>query len=281
MTDTIVADYIIDKIDDNRTFVILTLHNEDGVIQASVKDNIDILLRVYKINDTVTCKTKERGKGVHEVIAITKSEKEVKGFDVNEWIDRFNVLKESIIDTDYKIVLDALFDEAVLEEFFNQPAARSNHHANTHGLLKHTVEVAEIADYLFKFSTKGDRNLLITGALMHDVGKMAAYEHDGKETQNTSVGLFIGHLPLSALFLSKIIPENVSNEKMEKLYHVILAHHGKKEWGSPVEPSTIEAEIVHLADLASCNIDGINRLKADKDGWTTKDNMFRRSFFVE
>lgn len=133
------------------------------------------------------------------------------------------------------------------------PASLGNHHAALGGLLKHTVEVGLIARQMAK--TCGARwDLLLAGVLLHDIGKLDAYRWDGL-FEMTEAGSLLGHVVLGSLMLDRRLDEEeepvTSEEERLLLQHLVLSHHGELEFGSPIRPMTLEAEVLHYADSAS------------------------------
>jgi 3'-5' exoribonuclease len=126
------------------------------------------------------------------------------------------------------------------------------HHAYPGGLVVHTAEVLENALRMANSEANqhADQNVITTAVVFHDVMKIADSDSEGKKTEYTKL---IYHIAGSCIkFACWADDINLQEELVTKISHAILAHHGRKEWGSPVEPETIEALIVHQADLLSC-----------------------------
>lgn len=151
-------------------------------------------------------------------------------------------------------------DDAFRERFERWPGSTRGHHARIGGLLRHVAEVAAIARTIAgTMKAPGgpiaDRDLAVAGALLHDVGKVEAYSIGPAGFDTTTAGHLIGHVVLGVLMLNERVgaaAEPVcSNEQLLEIQHLILSHHGTLEFGSPVRPMTIEADIIHWADEAS------------------------------
>jgi len=158
---------------------------------------------------------------------------------------------ESIESPPLAELMGAFFeDPEFMEGFKISAAARNVHHVYQGGLLEHTLNVTKLALATYDIYGKDlDRDVLVAGAILHDVGKVR--ELDSRiEIGYTKEGYLIGHLALGSNMLREKIagihdfPEDLAME----LDHIILSHHGEKEWGSPVVPMTPEAMIVHGAD---------------------------------
>ena len=151
-------------------------------------------------------------------------------------------------------VVSLFYDDDDFRRRYEQcPASLRRHHAAIGGLLKHTTEVAAIARTIARASG-ADQELVLAGVLLHDIGKLESYSWRGL-FEYTHVGSLVGHVVLGALMFDRRLrqePEPPCTEaEREILLHLILAHHGRMEWGSPVSPLTLEAEVLHWADNAS------------------------------
>jgi 3'-5' exoribonuclease len=169
---------------------------------------------------------------------------------------RFDAVIDSVRDTRLKALLENIFCDADFRAKFNvSPAAQNLHHACKHGLLQHTLEVSELADAIARLQQNWgyqgvSRDLVVTGALLHDIGKVYELKQDGASTEYTRSGTLIGHITIGfqmIIMKSRDIP-GFSVNLRDALTHIILAHHGKGEFGSPVTPKMREAQIVSAAD---------------------------------
>lgn len=168
-------------------------------------------------------------------------------------------------------VLDLFFaDEEFRLRFERAPGSISRHHARLGGLLLHTAEVMEIARTAAKAS-RASVDLVTAGALLHDIGKVDSYEITAGGFRYTPCGRLLGHIVLGTLMLERRaakVGEPVCSEgQMLELQHLILAHHGQLEFGSPVEPMTLEAELLHWADEASAKANDMSEALDDGDSF--------------
>jgi 3'-5' exoribonuclease len=148
--------------------------------------------------------------------------------------------------------LDQVFSGERLALFQVAPAAISHHHAYVHGLLEHTVAVAEcalaLAEVHIARGVAVDRNVVVAGALLHDLGKIEAYALNPTPDM-TVEGVFIDHIALGYATFSKLADQyGLPADIKAILGHIILSHHGQKEFGSPVLPASAEALIVAASD---------------------------------
>ena len=199
--------------------------------------------------------------------------------DVPEHVlrERFARLRGTLGRTDLLMVLDAVLDDVGFDAFFRAPAASHNHHNYVHGLVRHTLEVAEGADALLGvLHFPGvDRDVLLTGALLHDVGKVEGYDFDGVPIQRSRLDYLQSHITRGLAIVGRVTAELVARGAMSEhdaihLCHLIESHHGTNEWGSPSTPRTPEAIVLHLADMASSRMDPVRTLAKDPeaDGWS-------------
>ena len=175
----------------------------------------------------------------------------------------------------YKQVLTKLFidNTEFAEAFKKHSAAKSVHHGFIGGLLEHTLSVAKMCDFFAKQYPILNRDLLMTSAICHDIGKV--YElSDFPMNEYTDAGQLLGHIVMGSEMLGKImdsIPDFPTKLKNE-LKHCILAHHGELEYGSPKKPALIEAMALNLADNADAKIETMTELlnsnsSASSDQW--------------
>jgi 3'-5' exoribonuclease len=140
-------------------------------------------------------------------------------------------------------------------KFLIWPAAKSNHHNYPTGLLYHTVSMLRLGrNNIRQYPGKLDGDVVIGSIILHDMDKIHEYS-DAYNPDYTELGSLMGHIFMSGaetFHESKLLMKenpDLDFSKVKYLIHAILAHHGKLEWGSPVKPSTIEAEIVHQIDM--------------------------------
>jgi 3'-5' exoribonuclease len=180
-------------------------------------------------------------------------------------------------------VLQLFFgDDDFRTRFERAPGSTSGHHAKIGGLLQHTLEVARIAAAAAKTVRRASEDLVVAGALLHDIGKVEAYEIGAGGFTYTPCGLLVGHVVLGLLMLERRLAALgtplCSDAQLVELQHLILSHHGKLEYGSPVEPMTVEAEIVHRADEASAKATDFLDALDDPDLWAEGGDVSKRSW---
>jgi 3'-5' exoribonuclease len=169
--------------------------------------------------------------------------------------DRIDSFRAQLTAAPLRAAVDLFFgDDSFRVRFERYPGATTGHHAQVGGLLLHVWEVTRIAHAIAQTVRKANPELAIAGALLHDIGKVEAYAVTPEGFDFTATGRLIGHVTLGALMLDRRLAEAghpLPTAQRDELLHLILSHHGALEFGSPVLPMTIEAELVHWADEAS------------------------------
>ena len=197
-----------------------------------------------------------------------------------EMVAELKQLIQSLGEPWQRLASHILLDAAFLPQFVNAPAARQMHHAYIGGVLEHTLSMATVADFLATHYPYVNRGLLISGTLMHDMGKTAEYDLAGSFSF-TEDGRLVGHIVRAIIMVEKAAQElgDIPPEDVQQLVHLIASHHGNLEWGSPVEPKTLEAMLLHQVDLLDSRIQGFlehTQTDVDETGWTVKSSpMFR------
>ncbi len=187
-------------------------------------------------------------------------------------------LLETIQSPDLSGLLARFFDPAspIYRRFRDAPAAKHYHQAYRHGLLEHTLSVAQGVSAAASFFGGIDRDVAITGALLHDIGKLEAYNDDPLAIDLTDLGRLIGEIPLGYYRVRREI-ESIDGFDPDlgwAVLHIVLAHHGTLEHGSPVTPATREATLVHMMDNLGGRLgsfDRIERSLAEGQAWSGFD----------
>lgn len=166
--------------------------------------------------------------------------------DVKEYLEQM-VFK--IENATWQRIVRALYRK-YHQEFFTYPAAKTNHHAFESGLAYHTATMVRLADAIGDIYPELNKSLLFAGIMLHDLAKVI--ELSGPDnTEYTVRGNLIGHIALIDEEITKVITElNIDDtrEEVTVLRHIVLSHHGLLEYGSPVRPKIMEAEIIHMID---------------------------------
>lgn len=175
-----------------------------------------------------------------------------------------------------RLVTYLLLDDAFMRDYVNAPAARNMHHAYIGGLLEHTLSMAALANFLANHYPYVNRDLLLAGTLLHDMGKAIEYDIS-KSFSFSEDGRLVGHIMRAVVLVEKAAAElsDFPEEELRHLVHLIASHHGTQEWGSPVVPKTLEAILLHQIDLLDSRVQGFFDHLANDNGeeaWTAKSS---------
>ena len=181
-------------------------------------------------------------------------------------------------------------DDAFRVEFERVPGSTRGHHAKIGGLLRHVTEVTFIARTIANSMRSGalspaQLDLVTVGALLHDVGKVEAYCVSAVGFEYTPCGHLLGHVVLGVLMLERRLAARgerlCSDSQLHEVQHLILSHHGSLEFGSPVRPMTVEAEIVHWADEASAKASAMCESFANPDSFVRGGDVSERIWSLD
>lgn len=254
----------------------------DGIKNFEAHDYIKIEAMVvtfqndYQLNIKKIRKSEEGEYDPKEYIPVSSK-------DINEMYNDLTKYIDGIQNKHIKKVLQEIFinDEEFVKAFRFHSAAKSIHHGYMGGLLEHTLSVVEICDFLSERYHYVDKDLVIAGAMLHDIGKV--YELSPLPVNDyTDEGQLLGHIYIGLEYISdKIRKIEGFPRKVEVfLKHMVLAHHGELEYGSPKVPQTIEAMIIHSADNIDAKIKCVEEtlLEDNTDGlWTPYHRMLQRN----
>jgi 3'-5' exoribonuclease len=205
-------------------------------------------------------------------------------------VDRLEADLRDLIETIQRPQLRELLDRffgpgsAAWQRFREAPAAKHYHQAYRHGLLEHTVSVAQAVSAAAALYPGIDRDVAVTGALLHDIGKTEAYNDDPLAIELTDAGRLHSEIPLGYYKVRREIEEvgGFDADLAQAVLHLILSHHGALEHGSPVVPATREAALVHAIDNLGGKLGTFDRLERelpDGESWSSFDRALEGSAF--
>jgi 3'-5' exoribonuclease len=199
---------------------------------------------------------------------------------------RLRQLLETVQDPQLCELLGRFFGERspIWERFRDAPAAKVYHQAYRHGLLEHTVSVAQAVSAAANFFPGIDREVAVAGALLHDIGKTIAYNDDPLAIDLTDAGRLQGEIPLGYYTVRREIEEIPGFDPglAQAVLHIILSHHGSLEHGSPVVPATREAVLVHMIDNLGGRLGSFDRLERELpagEAWSRFDRALSGSAY--
>ncbi len=204
--------------------------------------------------------------------------------DHDQMISQLNAYMDQISNPDLRALVDFIFSQPGLIDRFSQaPAARRIHHAYLGGLLEHTLEVLAVAGTVIQLYPSIDPDLLLTGVLLHDIGKIREYRWD-IDLDYSDEGRLLGHIVMG----DELVRDALANfpdfpaELGLRLRHMLIAHHDRLEWGSPKRPVTVEAIALHHIENLSAQINRFQSLLEERptgEAWTTYDRLLGRQLY--
>lgn len=247
----------------------MTLGDNDGEINAKLWRYIPEIHGVYEANQIIKVRgTISQYNGADQLrverIRLSTPEDNIKAEDFVKTADfsgedMYNELyniANSFKDSDLKkIVCEILADNRL--KLLYWPAAFKLHHAIRSGLLLHTLSIVRLAQGVCKVYPFVDSELLISGAILHDIAKLQEFEvaDTGLATGYSVEGNLLGHLTMGAMVIEKYAEKLQINKKTAMLLeHMVLSHHGEPEFGAAVRPSFIEAELLSELDLMDSRV---------------------------
>lgn len=228
-------------------------------------NGIEILIEPGKIRK---CSPEEYD--IRDFVEVTKKDREEMMADLMKIIEG--------IDEPYNSLLHSFFnDEKFVKKFKDAPAAMHRHQNYIGGLLEHTLNVTKICQRIHEVHPMLDYNLLITGAILHDIGKIKEMKV-GTSIDISEEGMLLGHIISGVeMLIEKIKEMETFPERIRlKLIHIILSHHGKLDYGSPKTPQFPEAHAIYFADEIDAKVDYTLRLKEEaetEDLWIWKRDV--------
>lgn len=249
--------------------------NNAGIEEFSDGDYINLEADVVTYNNAIQLKARR-------ITKAKEGEYDPNNYSVSSKRDLASMEKElddfiNSIHTPYlKNLLNKVFveDKDFRKKFIYNTAAKSVHHGFIHGLLEHTLSVAKTTDAICKVNTDLNRDLAVSAAICHDIGKV--YEYTSFPSPDyTDEGHLIGHIIIGYDMLSRKIdeikdfPQTVKNEFL----HIILSHHGKLEYGSPKLPAIMEAMAVSFADDLDAKLETMRECLEQADQQNKKDQF--------
>ena len=256
----------------------LTLSNRTGVLPAVVLDNVAAARAVCRTGEpvhiagTFSVHPSHGGRLVVEAIRCA----EPGEYDAEALIDGpirpaaqmeadLRELVATVQDSHLRALLDSILGEhaPTWPLFRDAPAAKHYHQAYRHGLLEHSLTVAQAVSAISATFPGVDRDVAVTGALLHDIGKLDAYEMRDDAIEMSDQGRLYGEIPLGYYRVRSLIEslDQFPAQTAQAVLHIILSHHGSLEHGSPVIPCTREATLVHMADNLGGRLGSFDRIE--------------------
>ena len=282
-----------------KPYISLVFQDKTGLIDGKIweedKEKIDFSKNDFvKIEALVQSYQEQLQLNVKKIKKIELKELDVSDFifstqnDISKMFQELRMISKEVKNPYFLQLLDKFFEDKEFEEKFCQsPAAKQIHHVYIGGLLEHTLSVAKICSFLAKTHFSGiNFDLLITGALLDDIGKIDELSVL-PAVDYTDAGKLLGHILLGF----KIVQEKINTisgfpaDLQMLIEHLIISHHGQYEWGSPKLPQTLEAVILHYVDDLDAKMNTIQQLmnsdSNENNNWTSYHKTLGRNIYIE
>lgn len=289
-----------------KTYLAVTFQDKTGELEGRAFDKIEELTALFEEKDAVEAEgtigtfqghPQLRLEGIAKVDATTldpadfawtpppepkKPERPEKAEkapgDDTLWAELL-ALVDAVADPHVKTLIKAFVDDDDVAHRLRRGAAKTVHHAYPGGLLEHTVSCLKLAHRIADQYPQVDRDLLVAGAFLHDIGKIRELSIE-KNAEYSDEGRLVGHVVMAAQWIhDKARRTGVPRELEHQIVHIVLAHHGRMEFGSPRPPMTLEATIVHYIDDLDSRVNSWLNLMGREGGnrrWTSADNVYEQ-----
>jgi len=280
-----------------KPYLTIRLMDKSGEVDAKVWDNADQVASQFEKNDFLAITAKASvylGKMqlvVSELRRMPEDQVELADFlpetenDIREMETRLHALVATLENVWLRKLLEGFFaDSRFIALYRMAPAAKGMHHVYLGGLLEHSLAVASLVDATVPLYEGLDRDLLIAGALLHDVGKVREMIYT-RSFDYSDEGKLIGHITIGVEMVTERIMaiEGFPLELGMLLKHMLLSHHGQYEYGSPKRPKTVEATVLSYLDDLDSKINGIRthiRREGEMAGnWTSYHRLYDRYYY--
>jgi 3'-5' exoribonuclease len=282
-----------------KPYLTLKLMDKTGEVEGKVWDNVDELSAAFNKDDFIAVRSKatvylgkmqlvvaELKKVPDEAVALADFLPEAARA-IGEMVGELAALLTTLNDQHLKRLLSAFFDDAAFMTLYSSaPAAKGMHHVYLGGLLEHSLAVARLVDRIAPLYEGLNRDLLVAGALLHDVGKVREMTYS-RSFDYTDEGKLLGHITIGVEMIQEKIAAigGFPQELAMLLKHMLLSHHGQYEFGSPKRPKTVEATILNYLDDLDSKINGIRshigKETESSSRWTSYHRLYDRYFYKD
>jgi 3'-5' exoribonuclease len=274
-------------------FISLTLGDRTGDIEGRIWDNAPALSSLFSEGDVVEIEG-QASLYRNQVQVTVNRLKVAEGYDPglflevserppSEMLDGLRETLKSVRNGHLRSLIDSFMgDKGFLSQFSRAPAAKGFHHSHLGGLLEHTLSVCRLALRVSEHYPRLDRDLLLTAAFLHDIGKVRELKYQ-LQVDYSDEGRLLGHLVIGVAMLNDKIRQlkRFPDDLAVRLTHMILSHHGEYVFGSPKRPKFLEAFALHFIDDLDAKMNGLARFM-DRDrqegAWTDFNRMYERFF---
>ncbi|MEZ4461184.1 MAG: HD domain-containing protein [bacterium] len=288
----LVTSHAMKRSRDGVDYLNLTLADRTGTLEGRVWTDAHSLAQRCAVDDFVAVRGEVESYGdrlsltIHDLERLADDEVDLTDFfPHSRWSadamfrQLLDLVEEHVISPPLRAFLDAVFaDEHLVARFKQAPAAMRNHHAYRGGLLEHCLSMSRLAvavsqHYAAYYPGMIQRDLVVAGCILHDLAKCDELDFR-RSVRYSTAGRLIGHIPLGSEWVSQYARQAaipVPDDLVMELKHLVLSHHGKHEYGSPVVPQTPEAHVLHHIDMMDSRINAFGTLRPTgehREYWT-------------
>lgn len=291
-----------------KPFLALTLGDKSGNIDSKVWDNAEAIATRFEADDFVAVEAQvdswqsKLQLNIRDIQKVDDAQVAFENFvPVSRW-SRTELLEQlqTLIDDkvqskEMRRFFAALFaDKKLMQRYQSAPAAKTNHHAFLGGLLEHSLSMTRLAvkiggHYENYYPGLLNKDLLIAGCVLHDIGKCFELSY-ARSFDYTDSGQLVGHIVQGVEMVTAIaarVEPALPDEMLLQIKHLILAHHGKKEYGSPVLPRTPEAMVLHEIDMIDSRMNMLANIADEQDAnaddepaWSGYERLFQGRIYM-
>ncbi|AWV89851.1 3'-5' exoribonuclease YhaM family protein [Bradymonas sediminis] len=303
----LVSDKSVRATKSGKPFLALTLGDKSGSIDAKVWDNAEAIATRFEADDFVAVEAQvdswqsKLQLNIRDVHKVDDANVAFEDFvPVSRWprealLEQLKTLvREEVRSPEMQRFFNALFaDKELMQRYQSAPAAKGNHHAFLGGLVEHSLSMTRLAvriggHYANYYPGLLNTDLLIAGCVLHDIGKCYELSY-ARSFDYTDEGQLVGHIVQGVEMVTAIaapLEPALPADMILQIKHLILAHHGKKEYGSPVLPRTPEALVLHEIDMIDsrmamlANIADQQASDAEDSGWSGYERLFQGRVYM-
>jgi len=281
---------------DGAPYLALSLVDRTGDMKAVVWDHVQAISKAFAAGDYVRVQGKvTEYKGTPQLVVrhlerALQDQVDARDFlpaterDVDQMLDRLIQISRTVENEHLSRLLAAFFeDSAFVELFKTAPAAKKMHHAYLGGLVEHTLSIVRLIQAISTHYKGIDTDLLLTGGILHDIGKVHEFTYE-THIDYSDAGRLLNHIVIGVEMLEKKIAtlHDFPDDLALVLKHLIVSHHGIRDFGSPEPPKTLEAIILNYLDELDAKVTAVRTFMEAEDPeapWTSYHRVLERFFF--
>ncbi len=293
----LVRDKTLAMAKNGKPYMTVKLVDRSGEIEGRIWDRVDEFDALFERDDFIVVHGKastylnKKQLVIQNLRKIAEAEIELADYmpvsprATDEMLSELQALITSLRDPALRALAESFFNDAeLLRAFATAPAAKNMHHAYIGGLLEHSLAIAALIDLMAPRYPMLNRDLMILGALLHDIGKIGELSY-ARSFDYTDEGKLIGHIVLGVEMIAeriRLLPDFPRGTAM-LIKHLILSHHGQYDYGSPKRPKTLEAIVLNFLDDLDSKINGVaahmEREAESPSDWTSHHRLYDRYFY--